>query len=113
MKEANTHSTSTASESLKNDRDQLVADLEKLLADAKSLGADASSSSHSYFTEKAKTVRTQLNDIIDDVKEHGDATKEQVTESIDKAETAIKERPWRAVGIAVLAGIVIDRILRD
>ena len=113
MKEANTHSTTTASDSLKTDRDQLVADLEKLLADAKSLGADASSSSQTYFTEKAKTVRAQLNDIIDDVKEHSEVTKEQVTETIDKVETMVKEQPWRAVGLAVLAGIVIDRILRD
>ncbi len=36
-----------------------------------------------------------------------------VARTIDKIEAGIKDKPWKAVGIAVLAGIAIDRLLRD
>jgi ElaB/YqjD/DUF883 family membrane-anchored ribosome-binding protein len=113
MTDAKKQTKPTASETLKTDREQLVADLEKLLTDAKTLGADASSVSQSYLAEKAQSARAQLNDIIEDVKEQTEATKEQAVETLDNVETMIKKNPWRTVGIAVLAGIAIDRILRD
>jgi ElaB/YqjD/DUF883 family membrane-anchored ribosome-binding protein len=113
MTDTKNDSQTAATDTLKADRDQLVADLEKLLADAKTLSTDAKSTSQAFITEKAKEVRAQLNDIIYDVKEHSEATKEQAVETIDKIEAGIKEKPWKAIGIAVLAGIVIDRLLRD
>ncbi|CAA6678419.1 MULTISPECIES: YqjD family protein [unclassified Lentimonas] len=95
------------------DREKLVADLEQLLADAKVLTSDVSETSQAYFTEKTAHIRSQLTDAINDVKERGESTKEQAVETIEKVEAMIKDKPWRAVGIAVLAGIVIDRIIRD
>lgn len=104
--------TATETDTCPN-RDKLVADLEQLLADAKVLSSDVSETSQAYFTEKTAKIRSQLADAINDVKERGESTKEQAVERIDKVEEMIKEKPWKAVGIAVLAGIVIDRILRD
>ena len=95
------------------DREKLAADLERLIEDAKVLTSDVSETSQAYFNEKAKDVRAQLNELIGEAKQHGECAKAKTCEGVETVEKLIIDRPWRAVGIAVLAGVVVDRLLRD
>ena len=95
------------------DRDKLIADLKVLIDDAKLLGSNAAETSQEYLQERAEQLKGELNDRIDRLKEGYGTVKAKGAESVDELEGLIKKHPWRAVGIAVLAGVVIDRLLRD
>lgn len=95
------------------DRDKLVADLKALIEDARTLTADVAETSQEAFTEKVTEVQDQIKEAVDKLKEHGQNAKEMGKESIDSVEKLVKDNPWKSLGIAVLAGILIDRLIRE
>ncbi len=101
------------SSKLAEDRAKLISDLKVLIDDAKVLTSDASASSQEFVQERAEAVKAQLNEGIDKLKVHYGAAKDKTVEATDDLEKLIKKHPWRAVGVGLLVGIVIDRILRD
>ena len=102
--------TTTPQSALKSDRDKLVADLKILMEDAKTMTGTAADDSKEFLVEKAEDLRAQLDATLVALKEHGDKFKETAVEKSKDLEKCIQKNPWKAVGIAVLAGIVIDRL---
>ncbi|MBC2595129.1 DUF883 family protein [Ruficoccus amylovorans] len=105
--------TKDSERTLADDRDKLVSDLKTLIEDAKLLTTDAAETSQEVFSEKAAQVQAQLKDGLEKLKEHGQVAKEKGQETLDTVEKLIKDNPWKSLGIALLAGIVIDRLARD
>lgn len=99
------------------DRDTLVADLKALIEDASKLTSDAADATGEAFSEKVSEIQEQIKDAVAKLKEHGETVKDTVKdkskESVDTVENLIRENPWKSVGIAVVAGILIDRLIRD
>lgn len=95
------------------DRDKLIADLKILIEDARALTGEAADSSQEFLGEKVSEIQTKIKDSVDMLKEHGETVKEKGKESFESVENLIKENPWKALGIAVAAGILIDRLIRD
>lgn len=108
-----TQTSSSDAGKLAADREKLISDLKVLLDDAKLLGSDAAESSQEYLQERAEQLKVQLNQRIDSLKEGYGTAKAKTAEATDELEGLIKKHPWRAVGIGILAGVVIDRLLRD
>ena len=69
------------------DREQLIAEIKK------------------QILEEIKGVASPLTDKISD--EH----KEQIKDVKNSVEKSVKENPWMAVGVAVLCGFMIGRLL--
>ncbi|MGE9293683.1 hypothetical protein [Ruficoccus sp. ZRK36] len=95
------------------DRDKLVSDLKTLINDAKTLTSDTAEVSQEAFSEKAAQVQAQLKEGLEKLKAHGQTAKEKGQETVETMEKLIKDNPWKSLGVAVLAGVVIDRLLRD
>ncbi|WP_309381879.1 DUF883 family protein [Cerasicoccus frondis] len=106
-------SKATTADKLAEDRDKLVADLKLLMEDAKHLTADASDGASEFATEKAELVREQLSEIMAKLKTEGEHVKAKAKDTTKDLEKLIKDNPWQSLGVAVLAGIVIDRFMRD
>lgn len=102
--------TTTKTNELQADRDKLVADLKLLVADAKSLTETAGDESKEFLTDKAEDLRKQLSETMDALKEQGDKAQKVAIEKTDEVEACISKNPWKSIGIAVLAGVVIDRL---
>lgn len=109
---SSTTKTSTT-DKLAQDRDKLLADLKLLVEDAKHLTADASDATSEFATEKAEQVREQLSDVMAKLKAEGENVAGKAKDTTQDLEKLIKKHPWQSLGIAVVAGIVIDRFMRD
>ncbi|MDP0497243.1 MAG: hypothetical protein Q7Q73_13650 [Verrucomicrobiota bacterium JB024] len=105
--------TATKDSDLAADRDKLVADLKILMEDAKTLTSDAAETSHEVFSEKAAQVQAQLKEGLEKLKAHGQTACEKGKETAETVEKLIKDNPWKSLGIALLAGVIVDRLMRD
>ena len=103
----------TPSNKLADDREKLIADLKLLVEDAKVFTTDASSSGKDFMHERAEDLKVQLNEGLDKLKGHYATAKDKTVEATDDLEKLIKKHPWRAIGIGVLVGVAVDRLLRD
>lgn len=102
--------TTNKANDLQVDRDKLVADLKLLVEDAKSLTESAGDESKEFLADKAEDLRKQLTETMDALKEQGEHVKEIAVEKTDEIESCISQNPWKSIGIAVVAGVVIDRL---
>ena len=105
-------STSANTSALAGERDKLVADLKLLISDAQSLTETAGDESKEFVSAKADELREQMAAAMDCLKEHGENLKKTAIEKSDEVEQAISTNPWKSIGIAVVAGIIIDRLVR-
>ena len=96
--------TTTAAE-----RDKLIKDLNALMADAKALTSSAADDSQEFLSEKAEELKAQLSETLEKLKAKGVDMKESASEKADEVEELIRKNPWKTVGIALLAGVIIDR----
>ena len=95
---------------IQTEREKLLADLKLLVADAKSLTEVTGEESKEFLTDKAEDLRQQLNETLEALKAHGEKVKEVAVEKTDEVEDCIRKNPWKSIGIAVVAGVVIDRL---
>ncbi|MGZ0656111.1 DUF883 family protein [Coraliomargarita sp. W4R53] len=102
--------TTNKEKDLQSDRDKLVADLKILIEDAKSLTESAGDESKEFLSDKAEDLRKQLAETLDALKEKGEHVKEIAVEKTDEVESCISKNPWKSIGIAVVAGVVLDRL---
>ena len=103
--------TSENTKSSRSARDQLIADLKLLVADAKSLTEATGDDSKEFLTNKAEVLREQLNESIGALRAQGEKFKEVAVDRTDEVEDCLRKNPWMSIGIAVVAGIVIDRLI--
>jgi ElaB/YqjD/DUF883 family membrane-anchored ribosome-binding protein len=105
-----TQKSTTKSKDLQSERDKLMADLKILVADAKSLTEATGDESKEFLAEKAEDLRQQLSETMEALRVKGEKVKEVAIEKTDEVEDCIRKNPWKSIGIAVVAGIVIDRL---
>jgi ElaB/YqjD/DUF883 family membrane-anchored ribosome-binding protein len=112
QKKTSNPSSSAGTSTLKSDREKLLADLKLLMEDAKSFTETAGDESKEFLSDKAEDLREQLDATLESLKQQGEKAKEVVIEKTDEVEEVIRKNPWKAVGIAVAAGVLIDRLTR-
>ena len=92
-------------------KDQLVSDFGTLVADAE----DLLKSTATYSGETAAAARSRVQDRLDQIKTKiSDAQNAVVTKLDQTAATTqeyVHENPWKLMGAAVLAGVIVGMLL--
>ena len=92
--------------------DKLLQDLQTVVADAEALlKATANQAGEKVQEARAKAAEslTAARERLAQVK---DSALDQARELVDNGEEFVKENPWKAVGIAAAAGVLIGLLLR-
>lgn len=84
-------------------KEKLQADFETLLRDAKAL-LDASAGA---ADDKTKEARARLNQTVEDIKAKLQEAESRLGEKAEKVDRYVKEKPYQAVGLGVLAGLFL------
>ncbi len=93
-------------------REQLVDDLKAVIADAQNLAEEAKTASGEALQEKVDQAQDQLQAGMKALRSGGEHLAEEATKQTDNLEEMIRKYPWRSLGIATAAGILIDRLIR-
>jgi ElaB/YqjD/DUF883 family membrane-anchored ribosome-binding protein len=92
--------------------DKLLQDLQTVVADAEALlKATANQAGEKVQEARAKAAES-LSAARERLAEMKDSALDQARELVDTGEEYVKENPWKAVGIAAAAGVLIGLLLR-
>ena len=81
-----------------------VADAEGLLQQAKSLSGTAAIAAREEFDRRLARARTQYDAVRTKAVDHAH-------DYFDRTETYVRNEPWKAIGIAALAGAIVGVLL--
>lgn len=88
-------------------KDKLVRDLKSVGADVDDLLKEVANST----TEEFAAVRTRIEGRLDEVKSRLDhsrlAVSERARHTVDATQEYVVENPWRVLGLAAVAGLII------
>jgi ElaB/YqjD/DUF883 family membrane-anchored ribosome-binding protein len=91
-----------AQESLKNARRDIGKRIDKIKADLKEKGPEA-----------IEAVEESLDALKEDLDGRLDDTREGIEDQLEMSRDEIKKHPLMAVGVAVLAGIIVGMLFSD
>jgi ElaB/YqjD/DUF883 family membrane-anchored ribosome-binding protein len=112
-KTAQKKASSTASNSSVGDeREKLLEDLKVLMEDAQCFTETAADSSKEFAYDKAEQVREQMHKTLEGLKSSGQDAVEIAKDKTSDFEEIVAKNPWKALGIAAVCGLAIDRMLR-
>lgn len=84
---------------------------EKLAADLRLVISDAEALLRATIGEAGETGRAKLREGLEAAKLRLGPLSEEAVEQVHAAEDYVREHPWGAVGIAVLAGIALGLLI--
>lgn len=94
-------------------RGQVVRDLKELVADSESLLKEVLNASGEEFS----AVRTRIDDRLGQASERLDkarvAAGRRMGEAADCTHEYVVQNPWKALGVAAVAGLIIGTMLRS
>lgn len=92
--------------------DKLLQDLQTVVADAEALlKATASQAGEKVQEARAKATES-LSAARERLAEMKDSALDQARELVDTGEEYVQENPWKAVGFAAAAGVLIGLLIR-
>jgi ElaB/YqjD/DUF883 family membrane-anchored ribosome-binding protein len=92
--------------------DKLMQDLQTVVADAEALlRATASQAGEKVQEARAKAAES-LSAARERLNEMKDGALDQAREIVDTGEEYVRENPWKALGLAAAAGVLIGLLLR-
>lgn len=92
-------------------KDKLVADLKVVIADAEELLAETASHTGERIGELRERMQDNLRNARHKLGELEDAVVVKTREAVKATDHYVHEHPWKAVGIAAGAGLIIGLLI--
>lgn len=93
------------------EKEKLVADLKNVASDAEQLARTAMASSAEVLSAGRQKLAGKLSEMRMRVEDAQMAAAERARRAADMTRTYVAENPWKSIGVAAVAGLIIGFLL--
>ena len=111
MAKTNDTANTATSDTVRDSRDQLIEDLKRVIEDAQNLAEEAKDASGAAIHDKIMAVQKDLGKRMKNIRKTGGNVIDEVEQQSENIEDLIRRYPWYSIGVAALAGLLVDRII--